>query len=144
MRRQDDNDSEEKSEDDSEEDSEDDSDDDIPATMVERRKYYYCGKSSEVPAGYCTFGTRDLCLRRGFGAALYRGKPARPSDSEMVRCPNNAVKKECSDPKNNQLNEYQKFIKNNYEKVRKKLERKGTYTPPNALSELAKLWKASR
>ena len=37
--------------------------------MPARRKIY-CGDKDDLPAGYSRFGTRNECLKRGYGAAL--------------------------------------------------------------------------
>ena len=122
MRRIEESDSESESDD----GNEDKNEENKGRTMVKRLKYFYCGDKTTVPEGYCTFGSRYKCLKRGFGVALYKGKPTRASDSELVICPNDAIKTECS---SKQLTDYQKFIKKEYDNVRRKLERQGTYTP---------------
>ena len=57
---------------------------------VESNRYYYCGDKHEVPPNYCTFGSRHRCLKRGFGACLYKDKPKRPV--RMVKCEMGALK----------------------------------------------------
>jgi hypothetical protein len=97
---------------------------------VEESKYYYCGNKPEVPEGYCTFGTRNRCLKKGYGAALYKDEPRRPV--RMVKCSKKALKVD------RPWTEYQKFIHDNFQNTQRRM---GSRRPTDVLSELAKQWK---
>jgi hypothetical protein len=96
---------------------------------VEKGKYYYCGDKTEVPPFYCTFGSRHRCLKKGYGAALYKDEP-KPAP-QMVLCKRGAQKMEKS------LNAYQKFIKDHFDDVKRQLDHP---TSAQVLKELARRW----
>ena len=117
MRRIEESDSESESDD----GNEDKNEENKGRTMVERLKYFYCGDKTTVPEGYLTFGSRYKCLKRGFGGhSIKENQHVLPIPSLVIRT-NDAIKTECS---SKQLTDYQKFIKKEYDNVRRKLEDK--------------------
>jgi hypothetical protein len=97
---------------------------------VEKNKYYYCGNKQEVPRFYCQFGSRNKCLRKGYGSALYKDSPKPPP--QMVLCKKGSLKIEKS------LNAYQKFVQSNFDRVKSRMRRP---TSAQVLKELARLWR---
>jgi hypothetical protein len=99
-------------------------------TWVQQNKYYYCGDKHEVPPDYCIFGSRSRCMRKGYGACLYKDEPKEAP--KLVKCPKGSIKSERT------WTEYQKFIHDNFQAVQKKMKGKA---PSAILTELAKQWR---
>jgi hypothetical protein len=58
--------------------------------FVEAKPAVYCGDKKRLPKGYEKFGSRNQCLRKGYGSAFYNAdikemKKARKASKKKVR-----------------------------------------------------------